>query len=127
MFFLILKRYLVALIGYVFTAVALWITAIWFTDGWTPVLAFIAVICTIIFTVPYRMYVDYTDIKGHTIALLAIRDGEGDATPYVDNLKELVAEKTGIPVPLVSFLANRSKKFVTVVLEKSRSQQSPAS
>lgn len=125
MFLLILKRYLVALVGYVFTSVAIWILAICFTDGWIPVLAFAAVIFAIIFTVPYRMYVDYTDIKGHTIALLALRHGEGDATPYVDNLKELVAEKTGIPAPLVSFIANRSKKFVTIVLEKSKAQQSP--
>ncbi|WP_408602120.1 hypothetical protein [Pseudomonas sp. PLMAX] len=126
MFFLILKRYLVSLIGYVCTAVGLWILAILFTDGVIPVLAFVGVIFAIIFTVPYRMYVDYTEIRDHTISLLAIRNGEGDATPYVDNLKELVADKTGIPAPLVSFIANRSKKFVTIVLEKSKAQPSQA-
>jgi hypothetical protein len=122
MFVLILKRYLTFLIGYVFTAAALWILAIWFTDGVLPVLAFLAVIFAIIFTVPYKMYTDYTDIKNQTIELLAISRGQGDATPYLDNLKEMVAEKTGIPAPLVSFLANRSKQFVSVVLDKSKAK-----
>jgi hypothetical protein len=123
MFILILKRYLTFLIGYVCTAVALWILAIWFTDGVVPVLTFAVVILAVIFTVPYKMYVDYTEIRDHTIAILAIRNAD---TPYLDNLKELVAEKTGIPAPLVTFLANRSKAFVSVVVDKARAQSNPA-
>jgi hypothetical protein len=123
MFILILKRYLTFLIGYVCTAVALWILAIWFTDGLLPVLAFAVVILAMIVTVPYKMYVDYTEIRDHTIAILAIRNAD---TPYLDNLKELVAEKTGIPAPLVTFLANRSKAFVSVVVDKARAQSNPA-
>lgn len=123
MFILIVKRYLTFLIGYVCAAIALWILAIWFTDGVVPVLAFVAVILALIFTVPYKMYVDYTEIRDHTIAILAIRNAD---TPYLDNLKELVAEKTGIPAPLVTFLANRSKAFVSVVVNKARAQSNPA-
>ncbi|WP_274644739.1 hypothetical protein [Pseudomonas serbica] len=123
MFVLILKRYLTFLIGYVFTAAALWILAIWFTDGVLPALAFLTIILAVIFTVPYRMYVDYTEIRDQTIAILS---GRHAGAPYLDNLKDLVAEKTGIPAPLVSFLANRSKKFVTIVVEKAKAKPIPA-
>lgn len=72
------------------------------------------------------MYVDYTEIKEHTLALLAISKGQGDPAPYLEKLKETVAEKTGIPSPLVSFLANRSKKFVSTVAEKAKTQPAQA-
>jgi hypothetical protein len=122
MFLVILKRYLTFLIGYVCAAVALWILAIWFTDGVLPVLAFVAIILAMIFTIPYRMYFDYTEIMDQTITILSGRNAD---TPYLDNLKELVAEKTGIPAPLVTFLANRSKAFVSVVVNKARAQSKP--
>lgn len=122
MFFLIIKRYLISLVGYVCTAVALWLLALWFTDGLLPVLAFIAIILAVIFTVPYKMYVDYTEIRDQTIAILSGRTADA---PYLDDLKDLVVEKTGIPAPLVTFLANRSKAFVSVVVSKARAQSNP--
>jgi hypothetical protein len=123
MFFLILKRYLISLVGYVSMAIALWLLALWFTDGLLPVLAFTAIILAVIFTVPYKMYVDYTEIRDQTIAILSRRTADA---PYLDDLKDLVAEKTGIPAPLVTFLANRSKAFVSVVVNKARTQRNPA-
>ncbi|MFK4135987.1 hypothetical protein ACI2KR_27435 [Pseudomonas luteola] len=74
------------------------------------------------FTVPVLMYLDYREIKLHLLQVYEISKGKGDVSPYVGMAIEKVAEKTGIPVFMVTFLMSMGKKTMSK-FSNTKSQQ----
>lgn len=110
MYLLILKRYLASLIGWTLLAIAVWISLIWFQDGWLPTAGFFLVLGTMLMTIPVKIYLDYREIREQVLQLNEVRKGQGDLTPYLGILAEKVAEKTGMPAMLVEFVVGLAQK-----------------
>lgn len=104
-----ISRYLTDYLLSLAVLIAVWMTSIWFLDGFIVWTVFFVALVWAIAYIPFRIRADYMRLKDYFQSIVEFKKGDMSKAEFIDKTVVIACEETGIPESVIYLFIKRDK------------------